>query len=328
MALVNWLKGRTKGVEEFVKIIKDLAPNQNELSTLSGNKLQEYTMYVPYGLNNSKHASSVGTAFDYLARFRIARVLKDEKAIDSLVAGKGFYRVMTSPQHKEAHLTPQHYTDMLKPASSYIIGESQDTLDSLIPLSLRLAHLEDVARGSLKPEQVNVDKLFSTSSKEDVRNELIGLLSVFEEKFMVPEIINEKSNVIYNPDFGLSSLLVGGADADIFIDGILYDFKTSKNKGYSLVDSSQLIGYYLLNELSQKLSSISFELPDYEGLEIKKVALYKGRFGELEYYDLDNLATIYKNDAVQKMAAYFAGNITKLGLFIPFYINELDYALE
>lgn len=40
-------------------------------------------------LENKRQASLVGTAFDYLARFRIAHFLKREDVCNGLVPGKG-----------------------------------------------------------------------------------------------------------------------------------------------------------------------------------------------------------------------------------------------
>lgn len=326
MSLTSWITGRTRGVEEFAEIIKSVTPSKDDFRTISGNKPSEYKMYVSYGLTNHNHASYVGTAFDYLARFRIARILKDEKATKSLVAEKGFLSLMNISKDKKVNLKPEHYDNMLKPVLDYINGNSDNTIEELIPVAIRLAYLESIARGNLDLEQVNIKNIFKGEPKEEIRNELKELLSVFEEKFIAPEIINENSEVIYNPKFGVSSLLVDGADADIFIDGTLYDFKTSKKNEYNFDDSAQIMGYYLLNELSINLN-ISLDLPDYDGLEIKRLALYKARFGETEYYDLSNMPITVISNAIQKMSAYFIGKTEKLwSHFIN--IDELNRCLE
>ncbi|RDW16126.1 hypothetical protein CWR48_18240 [Oceanobacillus arenosus] len=69
MSLTSWLKGRTKGVEEFAEIIKSAAPSKDKFRTLSGKKPSEYEMLVPYRLTKHHNAGFVGTAFDYLASF-------------------------------------------------------------------------------------------------------------------------------------------------------------------------------------------------------------------------------------------------------------------
>ncbi|WP_279401705.1 hypothetical protein [Piscibacillus salipiscarius] len=40
-------------------------------------------------------------------------------------------------------------------------------------------------------------------------------------------------------------MLVNGADADVFIDDTLYDFKTTKYNEFNQLDNLQLLGYFL-----------------------------------------------------------------------------------
>lgn len=49
------------------------------------------------------------------------------------------------------------------------------------------------------------------------------MCDVFQERFI--PTINSSSKIIYNPNFGVASAFVGGADGDVIIDGTLYDFK-------------------------------------------------------------------------------------------------------
>ncbi|RDW16125.1 hypothetical protein CWR48_18235 [Oceanobacillus arenosus] len=163
----------------------------------------------------------------------------------------------------------EQYADMLKPVLEYINGDLENNIKLLIPIACRLAYLENIGRGSvLDMNQVNINNVLSGEPKEDVENELKGLLKTFEEKFLITEIVTEKSTVIYNPYFGVAGALVDEADADIFIDGTLYDFKTSKNGSYSMIDNAQLIGYYFLNELSIELDSNEIGFA-YDDMEIK-----------------------------------------------------------
>ncbi|WP_191565976.1 hypothetical protein [Metabacillus idriensis] len=66
---------------------------------------------------------------------------------------------------------------------------------------------------------------------------------VFIERFMLPHVITPKSNVVFNPHFGIASKSCGGADADIYVDGTLYDFKTSKLTGYRWKEIAQIFSY-------------------------------------------------------------------------------------
>lgn len=126
------------------------------------------------------------------------------------------------------------------------------------------------------------------------------MCKVFQERFLITEIVSQKSDVIYNPTFGAASLMVGGADGDIIIDGVLYDFKSGKALGYSWKETAQLIGYYFLNEISVTLNSSDWS-GTYKDLKIKTVAFYKARYGEIEYFDLAQYDKQMVNEIANRM---------------------------
>ncbi|MPN02637.1 hypothetical protein SDC9_149853 [bioreactor metagenome] len=130
---------------------------------------------------------------------------------------------------------------------------------------------------------INLEQTFfgDVDKDKDIMRELASMCEVFQGEFLIPEIITPESDVVYNPNFGIAGNYVGGADGDILIDGVLYDFKTSKSCGYTWQDVTQLIGYYFLNEISVEKGDF------YEDLGIRRVAFYRARFGEIEYYDTD-----------------------------------------
>jgi len=84
----------------------------------------------------------------------------------------------------------------------------------------------------------------------------------------------EKKNAILNPTFGDFSKIVGGADADIIIDGVLIDLKTRNKLGYVGDDFAQLFGYAAM---AQKIS-----------MNLKTVGIYHARFGVFTSVKLDN----------------------------------------
>ncbi|RDW16124.1 hypothetical protein CWR48_18230 [Oceanobacillus arenosus] len=59
-----------------------------------------------------------------------------------------------------------------------------------------------------------------------------------------------------------------------------------------------------------------------------KLALYKARFGEVEYYDLSDMSIIMKSDTIQKLATYFKGKTEKLRSHIWADIASLEQNLE
>ncbi|PEJ62422.1 hypothetical protein CN906_20730 [Bacillus toyonensis] len=191
---------------------------------------------------------------------------------------------------------------------------------TIIKVSCFLANLECVYRDHRPP--VNIRKSLFSPPSDDIARELEAMCKVFEEKFLVPEIIHEESKVVYNPNFGLASLMVNGADGDIIIDGVLYNFKTGKSFVYSSENAAQLIGYYLLNEISLAVGQF-----DYRGsyFDIEKVALYKARYGETQYFDLKNIDVKKIVEITRELILHFgenSSNIRSLNPFVPMFLKE------
>jgi hypothetical protein len=101
--------------------------------------------------------------------------------------------------------------------------------------------LETVARSGLPPVDINISLIEDTDN--EIINDLRALCNVFKDKFINSGIFKENEDVVFNPHFGVVvSLHVGGADADIFINGTLYDFKCTKSRGYSWTECAQIVG--------------------------------------------------------------------------------------
>src|SRR5699024_2434672 len=83
-----------------------------------------------------------------------------------------------------------------------------------------LAKLERIYRSGLTPRDI-FDRSFFYKPDDEVIRDLELLCNVFSERFI--PLVNPASKVAYNPHFGAASAFVGGADADIIIDGTLYD---------------------------------------------------------------------------------------------------------
>jgi hypothetical protein len=80
-----------------------------------------------------------------------------------------------------------------------------------------------------------------------------------------------KEQCILNPTFNKGSTLVGGADADLIIDNLLIDIKSSKHCKISRDDINQVIGYYLL--------SIIGGVTDCKKIGINELGIYFASYG-------------------------------------------------
>ena len=118
------------------------------------------------------------------------------------------------------------YRDGIEKCKLFVNGEWN--IEELIDISVLFAKLEQVFRRSLLPFQVDID--LDLTAEEEICSELKNLVTVFYNTMIKSGIVKENSKVIYNPIFGQASRSCGGADADIYIDGTLYDFKCTKKQ--------------------------------------------------------------------------------------------------
>lgn len=229
----------------------------------------------------TKHWTLVGTAFDYLLRFELQRRVPEvvqrawvaEKALtlvvsDDLLEGRGKSldeSIAKTGQDREeiacgierilgsAKRTLSRYLEMQQPARSDQI--------QLAEHAIGLAKLDLVCRAGL------VDYIFDDPDPEDAED-LADLLAI------VPydQFVNGQQ-LYFNPTFGESSRLVGGADADLIIGDLLVDLKTTKKSGMDPGSLDQILGYFLLAR-NQRAIDPSFP-------EINHLGLYFCRQGKL-----------------------------------------------
>lgn len=321
-------------VPQFKEIVSTIAPKKKDFKTASGKNpfSKEYETLVPYTLENPSDARLIGTAFDYLARFRIAQIISLEISFKELVAYNGLKKLQESTGDNS--LEDKYYSTIQKDIDTFIKSE-QSLNNEVCVTALKLANLERYSRGNILSGVSETD-IFEVQRKDTLTNELTGLMKLFEEKFISSGYVKTDSKVVFNPHFGIASLLVDGADADILIDDVLYDFKVVKDVGYKSMDVLQLTGYFLLNKLLKEIEhnfSVSESLP-FDDIEFSKVCLYKARFGECEYFDFNVINDQDIHSALIKLAEYFLNNPDKTVKYTrlkinPFYdLNDYDDALR
>lgn len=224
----------------------------------------------------TKHYSLVGTAFDYLMRFylkylnpnAITRKWVAEHSISSPLSPLLRKVVLDGDTGKVISFTKTDLTRKAKQIieqakmvySNYL--SSGEITDKLIESALFLAQLDPIIRARI------IDKNIGTVFKEDVED-LRNLISIVDQK-----TFKAKKLCILNPTFGEGSKLVGGADADLFIDETLIEIKTTKTLKISREHFNQLIGYYVLFKIG------GIDNAPYTP-KIERVGIYYSRYGEL-----------------------------------------------
>lgn len=270
---------------EIKELMKSFTPDKKSICTISGKQAfsKEYELRVPYTLDSTTDAALLGYAFDYLARWMVAGQIIHNKdaSFDDLLAEIGSYRCEEYAQREEKKDFRRLYNRCIKAVKKYVYNPKQPVDTALIRIAIIFAKLERVVRSNKTPFGITIDEL--TKPEIAIESELAGLCATFHKCFIEDEIIKEDSFVVFNPRFGIASFLVGGADADIYIDGTLYDFKTTIKNGYVWTQFAQVLGYGFLSALANYYHDSDNML---DSCEINRIALYKARYGEIEYFNI------------------------------------------
>jgi len=219
----------------------------------------------------TKHYSLVGTAFDYLLRFYVKQL--NPKAIMKEWVAELSIELMRERRlalDSQKHLIPidnnllEKAEGMLSQAkkaySDYI--KSGKMSDELIKCTILLAQLDTYFRAAI------IDENFGIIDDGDVAD-LQNLISLVN-----PDSFKAKELCLLNPEFGEASELIGGADADLVIDNVLIDIKTTSKLEFKADHFNEVIGYYTL----YKIGSI----PDAPiEPKIENLGFYYSRYGEL-----------------------------------------------
>lgn len=255
----------------------------------------------------TKSYSTVGTAFDYLLRFYLEYLNSGaitkvwiaygscfnlRKVLDELESNTKFkdmpkltqYIIATFLRKRGYNSLPTRkdvialFQDFYRKANNIVL-EAKENLhnflksgeinDSLIKSALLLAQLEPIYRAGLIDTNIGI---IDNRDVEDLRN----LLSLFN-----PKDFKAKEICLLNPSFNYSGL-VGGADADLVIDDMLIDIKTTKNLELRRSDFNQIIGYYALYEIG----GINGMPQNYD---IKRLGIYFSRYGYLYLIDVQRI---------------------------------------
>lgn len=191
----------------------------------------------------TRNYTIVGTAFDYLLRFLIERLNPNshkkrwvaELAVEQLPGLTDGSEVVQRAQ-----------TALSKAREAY---ETYRTIGSvsndLIGNAIVLAQLDFVFRGHKPyPGLGNVE--------EDDVADLRKLIEIVPTEAFVAKRV-----CVLNPTFGEASSIVGGADADLFIDNNLIDVKTTQKMSLDRGHIDQLIGYYLLSRIGRTIGDVA-----------------------------------------------------------------------
>ena len=224
---------------------------------------------------SSNYATNIGIAFDYLVRFYVEFINKGKTySREKWVAEKAAEFLGNNKADTAVSTARKEYARFL---------DSGRLSENLIISVLGLAPLDIYARSG----QFFEESLYNIDSK--CVDEIKNLYDILDDKMW-----KCSKAAILNPllsNWGIAPN-VTGADADIILDDILIDIKTSKTEGISKQDFNQIIAYYILAELLIDNKDFAYNhLVCQQNVRLKKVGIYKARYGELLTYDIGDILT-------------------------------------
>lgn len=248
----------------------------------------------------SKRYSTVGTAFDYLLRFYLERLNPNAKqrrwvaeaGLEKL-GGTEFYDIDTEEfsflDDDGNQKTGRAMLNRAWDAHDRYVASGKIT-DSLLKGVIALAHLDVIYRTGF------ADANLWVAHREDVRD-LRKLISLVK-----PEEFRARRVCLLNPTFGIGSRLIGGADSDLFIDGMLIDIKVTKKGDLRREYFDQLLGYLALHEIW-----------GLDGLKrkqkISKLAVYSARYA---YWQVLNVKDVINVKTFPSFLQWFKERVEQL----------------
>lgn len=220
----------------------------------------------------SARANLTGTAFDYLLRFELQRRFR------AIPVEQGWWVAkLAAPHAPEKRRSAQFIKEAGEQVELYSRGHF-DTAEMAKTCTV-LAKFDFVYRaGWADPQWLAPD--------EGIAEELLELLEV------VPfEAFRPKRQLTLNPSFGKASHWVGGADADVMVDGLLIDLKTVIKAELSLDELRQLVGYGVLARLGGIHVMDAPASQRKVSAQLEALGLYYARHGQLVTFDVDGLVT-------------------------------------
>jgi len=230
--------------------------------------------------STSRLPDLVGNALDYLARFHLARKLRDapiEVYQRERVAELGITRLGMM-----AYASPDFVSDQDRGYWRQAFDEAQSEVENYVNGA------SDIQRAAVAVQVFgHLDFMYRNPRRFDanfrpqaeISNELVSLLELFDPLARLAP----QRHCLLNPAFAASAK-VGGADADLVIDDRLIDFKVTVKPSVTVDHMLQLAGYAALHRLG------GIVYPEYEHKDsFHTVELYFARQGVLVQWPIDEL---------------------------------------
>lgn len=288
MSLNSILRSSWPKCKEFQEVIKTVAPKKIDFKTYNGiPAFSKYDMICENNLLNSYDSSLVGTAFDYLAKLICANYINTKFTSKDLEKSE-INLFLAEPKNKSLlilYKKIQNHLDFLleNPSTNFVVD--RDLITEIIFIS----KLENLWKsGALA---LSTKKEILKPSDSTVYHDLSALVKCFYDVFIGLNIIKSESLITYMPNYSRNVYVaLGGIEADICIDGTLFDFKSTKKHGFMIKDSLQITSYYIFYLIDLIMSNPENAKTNIRRHKIERIALYKSRFGQIEYFEVNQIS--------------------------------------
>lgn len=225
-----------------------------------------------------QHHSAVSVAFDYMARFRVARdVMRSQvpglDLWDGPWAADAAMTVMdTHPRYGRWYGRWAALVDRAHALFMDFVEGREDSMARAATCSQFMANLELLLRvGDFSPD---------FKARHEVQAELVALDAAFDPM----AALAPRRVVVLNPTFPAADA-VGGSDADLLVDGAIVDVKTSQDLAASAQVLRKLAWYAALHRIGGTAlgDGTLWQEP------VDSVAVYYSRYGVLARWPLDEL---------------------------------------
>lgn len=249
--------------------------------------IDSYEIKVGPKLDNTSYSGEIGTAFDYLFRFKLEHLNKRTfSKTKDWVAQSGLKGIIAFIDSDKSQTITLGYSVIKK-------KDRQQFKHSLLSEfeKAKVSHRRFVKNGKLTRDFVKscvfLAKLdvyrrtfFIDNSFDEIKEETINEV---EELFnIVPwKEFKTKKCCILNPTFSSRAAGIKG-DGDLILDDILIDIKSSKELKLRREDLNQVIGYFLMSKLGK------------QDFNILRIGIYFARYGVLwqlklsDYYNIED----------------------------------------
>ena len=287
MSVVTILKGKEKWPEIY-NFLKESSPSLEDFEEIGVKSNIEIAQIVDEVELSKSESTRIDYYSEYLFALSLCRRLDQYKDYSAKSLMWSFEYVKSQVQYSDFIRKKAEELETL--LYSYINGVDID-----FSVLVYASHFSDTVEkagllytGATNHEtNQNIEAALELEISQNVIDILHMMVEMFEKTFTENDLIHSTSIVIYHPHFDPWGHYLGGASADLYIDGYIYELKSGKREKHRWIDIGQVYAYYLLNQLCEQ-NKVDFEedsLLSQFNLDYNKVegiALYYSRTGVLK----------------------------------------------